>query len=267
MTLARPTRPRLAPALLTLALLVGAGAASARSFREGQLGASRVKAARERVGDQLKQMFEDKGVDYPARELLVRSLKRDGELELWAGNEAGGELTLIHTFAICAGSGTWGPKLQQGDLQVPEGFYVVDRYNAWSSFHLSLGVDYPNKADRIRSRAHGIERLGGDIFVHGDCVTIGCVPLQDGPIELLYLAALDTRLAFGKDKGALEVHMLPGRLDDEAFKALVEEAAPDAQLLAFWTNLKEGWDAFEAAHKKPRVSIDDNGRYVIKPRR
>jgi murein L,D-transpeptidase YafK len=251
---------------LSAALLVATDA-DARSFREGQLGASRVKAARERVGEQVRQMFEDKGVAYPARELLLRSLKRDRQVELWGGNEAGGELTLIRTFSICADSGQLGPKRQAGDLQVPEGFYVVDRYNAWSNFHLSLGLNYPNVADQRVGRAKGIKKLGYNIFIHGDCVTIGCVPLEDGPIELLYLAALDTRLAYGKTQGALEVHMLPGRLDDAGLEALITDAEPDDELLAFWENLKEGWDAFEATHRKPRVSVDKRGRYRVKPRR
>ena len=72
------------------------------------------------------------------------------------------------------------PQATQGDSQVPEGFYHMDRFNPLSNFHLSLGVSYPNQSDRILG-ASG--RLGGDIFIHGDCVTIGCVPITDEGIR------------------------------------------------------------------------------------
>lgn len=134
---------------LAFALAAASPAAEAKSFAERQNTASRVVAARDRIGDEVRALFEEKGISYPARELLLRHLKREGELELWAGNERGGAMTLIRSFAVCAKSGELGPKRKAGDLQVPEGFYVVDRYNAWSSYHLSLGIDYPNDVDRI----------------------------------------------------------------------------------------------------------------------
>lgn len=93
-------------------------------------------------------------------------------------------------------------------------------------------------------------------------MTIGCVPIEDGPVEELYLAAIDTRIAHG---GTLEVHMLPGRLDDEGVTALVRDADPDPELLAFWMNLKEGYDLFEATNRRPRIRADKQGRYRFTP--
>src|SRR5712691_1661125 len=88
-----------------------------------------------------------------------------------------------------------------GDGQVPEGFYEVSALNPWSRFLLSLKVSYPNALDR------GFGRTGGDIFIHGSCVTTGCIPIEDGPIQELYVIVADARA-----RGArIEVHIFPGR--------------------------------------------------------
>ncbi len=109
-------------------------------------------------------------------DILLRAYKQESELELWAKNKKDKQYTLLKTYKICASSGTLGPKRKQGDIQVPEGFYVIDRFNPVSNFYLSLGVSYPNASDKIL----GVKgALGGDIFIHGNCVTIGCLPISD----------------------------------------------------------------------------------------
>lgn len=97
---------------------------------------------------------------------------------------------LIKDYQICSLSGELGPKRQQGDLQVPEGFYWIDRFNPASNFYLSLGINYPNQFDRILGKSG---ELGGDIFIHGGCVTIGCIPITDDKIKELYLIAVEAK--------------------------------------------------------------------------
>ena len=80
-------------------------------------------------------------------------------------------------------SGTLGPKLKEGDGQIPEGVYGIEYLNPNSSYYLSMKVSYPNAADRRRAKADGRTRLGGDIMIHGKNVTIGCVPIGDDAIE------------------------------------------------------------------------------------
>ena len=91
---------------------------------------------------------------------------------------------------MTAFSGTLGPKLREGDGQIPEGVYGIEYLNPNSSYYLSLKVTYPNASDRARAKADGRANLGGDIMIHGKAVTIGCVPVGDDAIEdIFYLAS------------------------------------------------------------------------------
>ncbi len=91
---------------------------------------------------------------------------------------------------MTAFSGTLGPKLREGDGQIPEGIYGIDYLNPNSRFYLSLKVSYPNASDRARAKVDGRVNLGGDIMIHGKAVTIGCVPVGDDAIEdIFYLAS------------------------------------------------------------------------------
>ena len=138
---------------------------------------------------------------------------------------------------------------------MPEGFYHISAFNPWSHFHLSLKIDYPNAADRIL----GDQRHpGGDIFIHGSCVTIGCIPLRDGPIEEIYLAAVDAR-AEGQTR--IAVHIFPGRM--HALQPRLESFSVSNSLLkAFWQNLQEGFTYFETKHLLPKITVDPRGKYL-----
>jgi murein L,D-transpeptidase YafK len=93
-------------------------------------------------------------------------------------------------YPMTAFSGTLGPKLREGDGQIPEGIYGIGYLNPNSSYYLSLKVTYPNASDRARAKADGRTNLGGDIMIHGKAVTIGCVPVGDDAIEdIFYLAS------------------------------------------------------------------------------
>jgi murein L,D-transpeptidase YafK len=233
-------------------LVVALGA----SFAETQNKAARVIAARQHKVLAVKARFAQAGVSYPAKSLYLRVFKRERLLEVWAGDV---DLTRVAAYDICASSGELGPKRARGDLQVPEGFYKVDRFNPQSSFHLALGLDYPNAADRKHKRG---DDPGGDIFIHGACVTIGCVPIQDEQIEELYLMALDSRALSGRD---VVVHVFPGRLDEAGIAAL--RAHPLAgEHLSFWQTLVPAYTAFERTHRVPKVRIDQSGAYVIEAR-
>jgi murein L,D-transpeptidase YafK len=167
---------------------------------------------------------------------------------------------------VCARSGVLGPKRKQGDLQVPEGFYRVNVFNPRSSYHLSLGVSYPNAADRFHS---GRRAPGNAIMIHGNCVTIGCLPLEDGPIEDMYLAAV---MARDNGQATIPIHLFPCRLDDPTCEATLAAAGaerPDLQ--AFWAGLRPGYDAFTATKIPPIMRAHRDGTYTVvtprKPRR
>ena len=137
----------------------------------------------------LAPAFERSGVTYPPAHAWLVALKEERRLELWAG---GRDRRHIKDYEIQAASGEAGPKRRQGDLQVPEGLYRILWLNPASSYHLSMKVDYPNEFDRSRARLDGRTTLGGDIFIHGRAVSIGCLAMGDPAIEELFVLAADT---------------------------------------------------------------------------
>lgn len=221
----------------------------------------RVAGARARVGSDVQEAVRAVGVQYPPRAVLLRAYKHERRFEVWVGDDPTKPLVLLETLPVCASSGTLGPKLREGDLQVPEGVYRIDKLNPVSTFHLGLHVDYPNAADRARGARRGVDKLGGAIMVHGNCVTIGCIPLEDGPIERVYLLVNDAR-ARGVDVG---LHVYPRVLDDDGLRALLA-GAPDEDTRALWQELAPIERAFERERVVPRVRITRDGRYELRER-
>lgn len=211
------------------------------------------RTAREKI---IKDKYRAVAVQYPG-EVYLRWLKREAIVELWARNR-GKRFKLVAEFPILKSSGGPGPKRREGDLQVPEGFYVIDRYNPKSSFHLSLGLNYPNAADRVHADP---ERPGSDIFIHGSNVTVGCAPLGDEVIEELYLAAWDAHNAGQKD---IPVHIFPARMTGSAWATYAAaETQRRPELTDFWSQLKPAYDAFETRRLVPKIKVTETGRYVL----
>lgn len=235
-----------------------ARAAQKKSFREVQQNHARVKAARKNAQKKVEQTFARAGLAYPPGHVFIRVIKDEDVVELWGADDAKTPMVLVQSFDVCARSGTLGPKRQQGDLQVPEGFYELSRFNPWSAYHLSLGVSYPNRSDRKKGR----RPLGGDILIHGDCVTIGCIPIEDGPIEELYVAMLDARL---NGQRTIPLHIFPARLDDNGLQKLISRVEADDQRVPFWTNLQEGYALFETQKVVPKIRVEKNGDYRALP--
>ena len=117
-----------------------------------------------------------------ARRVEIACFKQERRVEVFIDGKP------WRNFAIAAASGQLGPKLREGDRQVPEGLYVIDAVNPDSSYHLSLRVSYPNADDRARSAALGIGDLGGDIYIHGKEASIGCIAIGDDAIEQVFYA-------------------------------------------------------------------------------
>lgn len=256
-------RPLARPAAFLCAALLLAPAAEAGDFAARQRRFSRVKAAAEARSAALEASFRDAGAAWPPRSIFIRGFKEERTLELWAAPAAKDEPhVLVRAFPICASSGVLGPKRREGDLQVPEGFYRVSVFNPQSSYHLSLGVSYPNAADRFHSR--GVSP-GSAIMIHGNCVTIGCIPLRDGPIEDLYLAAV-----FARDAGQQEIpiHIFPCRLDAPECQLILDAAAElRPELATFWDGLIPGYLAFLETGAPPKVTPTSDGTYHLAPPR
>lgn len=245
-----------------LPLLAGAAPTSGPDFRKEQLEFARVKKAAANKTKVVRELFAAQKLAWPPAGVLLRVFKEDAILELW-GRGKDGVFAKVKDYPICAGSGVVGPKRREGDLQVPEGFYEVNHFNPWSNYHLALGVSYPNSSDRILGGGGKEGPLGGQIYIHGKCVTIGCIPIEDDAVEEVYLAALESRAGSGDP---VRIQIFPTRLTDEAFARLTKAHEGDAARKAFWTNLKEGFDLFENDRRLPRVTVDKEGRYRFSAR-
>jgi hypothetical protein len=137
--------------------------------------------------------FEKQKVAFPPRELVFVGLKQEKTLEVYARSGTNG-FKLIRTYPILAASGVAGPKLREGDRQVPEGIYAIELLNPNSRYHLSLRVNYPNEFDREQARKEKRTNLGGDIMIHGKAASIGCLAMGDEAAEDLFVLAADTGL-------------------------------------------------------------------------
>jgi murein L,D-transpeptidase YafK len=222
--------------------------------------APRLAAAREAHGAQARALIEKAGLTYPPGALLLRVFKGEDKIEVWAGPAQGQPLQKVQEYQVCARSGGPGPKRKSGDLQVPEGFYRISTLNPASSYHLSMRVDYPNEADRARARKAGVKALGGDIFIHGECVTIGCLPITNGPIEELFVLAADTK----KGGAPIDVHLFPARPGTDAWKGLLGHVT-DPALEAFWRSLEAPFATFEKSHVVPKTVAKGDGSYRLAP--
>lgn len=136
----------------------------------------------------MRPAFDEARLSYPPRELALLAFKDSAMLELCA-REPDGAWRLVKRYPVLAASGTLGPKLAEGDRQVPEGVYRVESLNSNSRFHLSLRLDYPNDFDRRMAELDGRTQLGGDIMIHGDSVSVGCLALGDEASEELFVLA------------------------------------------------------------------------------
>lgn len=229
------------------------------AFLANQLTFGRVAEARATTDAALRTLFDTRGVAYPADEIYLRVFKHERVLELWARGGRDSVFTLVKEYPVCALPGQLGPKQQMGDFQVPEGFYFIDGFNPNSSYHLSLRVSYPNLSDRLRQEAVS---LGGDIYVHGGCATIGCVPIENDKIREVYWLAVQ---AMDAGQRVIPIHIFPSRMDTESIRWLERTFQPGPELHDFWRNLAEGYAFFEQTRRVPWITVAPDGRYVVPP--
>lgn len=166
----------------------------------------------------LKPSFDRVGLAWPPKQIALLVFKRERRLSLWARDSAQEPWRFIRAYPVLAASGHAGPKLREGDYQVPEGLYRIEHLNPNSSYHLSMKVSYPNEHDRRMAKRDGRTRLGGDIFIHGKDVSIGCVALGDRAIEELFTLVALT--------GASRVKVIIAPNDLRAGGALIHGDAP-----------------------------------------
>jgi len=228
------------------------------SFYDAQKNYPRVASAITKYEDTLKKQFAKAGLTWPAKQLYIRSFKYDSQLEIWVRNSSAEPYKLFKTYKVCALSGSLGPKRMEGDYQVPEGFYYINVFNPKSTYHLSLGLNYPNASDMMLSDSI---KPGGEIYIHGNCVTVGCIPIMDHQIEEVYLLA---SLARAQGQDFIPVHIFPVRYSNPvSLEVLNKICKDDPDYQKFSNNIRLVYDLFEQRKKLPLISVNAKGEYVV----
>ena len=213
-------------------------------------GPARVKAAASRVRPELESALSAQGL-YFGDPVFIRAFKEEKQLELWVRRRDNGKYEHFRTWEVAALPGKLGPKLAEGDGQVPEGFYFVPpkAMKPDSTYYLAFNIGYPNAYD-LHHR-----RTGSFIMIHGDQVSIGCLAMTDEKIEEIYTLC-DAAHQGGQE--FFRVHLYPFRMSAERMAK-----AEGSEWLEFWKNLREGYDFLEREHIPPEVTVED-GRYRFK---
>lgn len=177
--------------------------------------------------------------------VMIRAFKEEMELEMWVKHAYKDEYRLYKTYPICKRSGSLGPKLAEGDLQTPEGFYGVteERLNPNSKYFLSFNIGYPNEYDR------SLGRTGSALMIHGNCVSEGCLAMTDANIGDIYLI-VEKALEGGEEE--IPIHIFPFRMTEENMARYAS-----SEWMPFWKDLKKGYDYFEFMRQPPQVRVQE----------
>ena len=203
----------------------------------------RAAAAEKRVRPDLERDLKAAGLEY-GTPVFIRAFKEERVLELFMQHRGSGKFELFRSYPVVAASGALGPKLTEGDGQVPEGFYTVtpSAMKPDSRYHLAFNIGFPNAYDRFHNRS------GSLIMIHGDQVSIGCLAMTDAKIEEIFTLCA---AAHAGGQKFFCVHIFPFRMSAARIKK-----AEGSPWHAFWQNLKEGYDRFEKTRIPPNVTVD-----------
>jgi len=173
------------------------------------------------VAARLAPYFQQVRAHGVPEQMLFLAIKDKKVLEVWARKEM--HWRPVKQYPVQAASGMLGPKLREGDRQVPEGMYRIKSLNPNSAYHLSLELDYPNPFDLQQAENDGRSDPGSAIFIHGKAVSVGCLAIGDSAIEELFTLVYQ----LGKDK--IEVIISPA--DPRQNKLIPPTGAPQ------WTSV------------------------------
>ncbi len=226
-------------------------------FREKQMKNTRVReayAAKEKV---VIKSLAAHSISRDSLRLYLRAFKTEKTVELWAKNSCDSAYSLIKEFAICDLSGDVGAKRRSRDQQVPEGFYHIAGLNPFSRFYLSMKVNYPNASDSIR----GVRRhLGNNIFIHGSCISSGCLAMTDDRIRELFVYCVE---AYNAGQEEIGLTIFPARLKDETYANLLTWYARYKDDVKLWGDLKKSYDLFDRTKTPPTVKFLPDGGHEV----
>ncbi|MCF7955578.1 MAG: L,D-transpeptidase family protein [Phycisphaerae bacterium] len=153
----------------------------------------KVRQIEQDSGIRIRNKVENANLNFPPSKLILSADKTKRTLTVY-GCDKKNKPVEITSYRFTGYSGRLGPKLREGDGQIPEGVYDITALNPQSSFYLSIRVEYPNDFDKRIAASEGRTNLGGDIYIHGGSATIGCIPIGNDNIEELFYLVEQTGL-------------------------------------------------------------------------
>jgi len=202
---------------------------------------TRVEIAYQEKSKFIESTLAQSGIQLKSVHLYLRAFKQEQILEVWAKNKQEVAFKKLLIYDFCAFSGDLGPKRMEGDLQIPEGEYYINRFNPLSKFHLSLGLNYPNASDKKLGHP---TKVGSDIFIHGGCASVGCIAITDDKIKELYILA---ELARKNGQTKIPCPIFPFPLTTKNIQ-LYAPTYPNH--VAFWKSLQPLYNEFEMKLKQ-----------------
>jgi murein L,D-transpeptidase YafK len=147
-----------------------------------------ITSIQDKIGHQVQtRLFpciQKAGLTELPSDILLVAYKKEEILEMYACHSD--SYIFLKSYTFTATIGILGPKLKEGDKQIPEGIYFVEYLNPNSKYYLSLKINYPNDFDSQKATLDGRKDIGSDIFIHGGSKTQGCISIGDEAIEEVF---------------------------------------------------------------------------------
>lgn len=227
------------------------------SFKERQMTFTRIREAYAEKKKSVDKTLGNYHISADSLRIYLRVFKTEKKIELWAKNCNNKVFTFIKEFPICEMSGELGPKRRSRDLQVPEGFYHISNLNPYSKYYLSMQINYPNASDSIRG-VHG--HLGNLIFIHGDCVSSGCMAITDQGIKELFVYCVE---AYNSGQKQIDVTIFPAQLTDSVYSKLTAKYSKYKDELSLWADLKMSYDLFYLTKIPSVIKFLPDGNHMV----
>ena len=229
------------------------------SFRDRQLNYTRVRMAYACKEKKVVKNLTDHSIVRDNLRIYLRAFKEEKIIEIWARNATDTVFIPVQEIPICDISGDVGPKRRSHDMQVPEGFYRIIDLNPYSKYFLSIQINYPNASDSIRGTRG---RLGNEIFIHGDCISSGCMAITDDKIQELFVYCIE---AYNSGQKNIEMAIYPERLTDSNYARLTTRYSKYKDEMSLWADLKKSYDLFDTYKMPPSVKFLANGTHEVNP--
>jgi murein L,D-transpeptidase YafK len=227
------------------------------SYRATQLKCTRIREAYNDKEKTVIKTLAGHSISRDSLRIYLRAFKTEKIVELWAKNTSDSAFTLIRKFAICDISGEIGPKRRYHDLQVPEGFYHITTFNPYSKYYLSMQINYPNASDSIR----GVQgHLGNLIFIHGECLSSGCIAMGNDNIKELFVYCIE---AYNSGQEQIDLTIYPAKLNYNIYSGLTTRYRKYKDEISLWADLKKSYDLFEQSKVPPTVKFLPDGTHEV----